>query len=52
MRINHAAQNMALVRKIALNALKKEATLKIGVANKRLRAGWDDKYLTKVLATI
>ena len=52
MRLEHAAENMAVVRKIALNALKKEATIKIGVANKRLRAGWDEKYLTKVLASI
>lgn len=52
MRVGHAAENMAVVRKIALNALKKETTIKIGVANKRLRAGWDEKYLTKVLANI
>lgn len=52
MRVDHAAENMAIVRKMAINALKKEATLQIGIANKRLRAGWDETYLAKVLKAI
>jgi hypothetical protein len=48
----HAAENMATVRRIALNLLKQEKTLKIGVANKRLRAGWDQTYLTKIIQQI
>ena len=33
------------------NILKKEKTLKVGVKNKRKTAGWDDKYLIKVLTS-
>lgn len=50
MRSGNAAPNMALLSKIALNLLKHEKSTKIGVKNKRLRAGWDERYLLKVLA--
>jgi hypothetical protein len=29
--------------------LKNESTLKVGIKNKRLTAGWDETYLAKVL---
>jgi hypothetical protein len=29
--------------------LKNESTLKVGIKNKRLAAGWDESYLEKVL---
>jgi hypothetical protein len=29
--------------------LKNESSLKVGVKNKRLTAGWDEDYLLKVL---
>jgi hypothetical protein len=35
--------------KMALNLLKKETTAKVGIKNKRLMAGWDETYLTKVI---
>ncbi len=44
-----AAQNMAVVRHIALNFLKKEKS-KTSVRGKRKKAGWDDAFLFKVLA--
>ena len=51
-RKNHGAQNFAILRHIALNALKREPTAKIGIKNKRLKAGWDERYLFRVLSQL
>jgi predicted transposase YbfD/YdcC len=48
-RQGYAAENLAILRHIALNLLKQEHSAKIGVHNKRLKAGWDNDYLLKVL---
>lgn len=48
-RIGHAAENLALIRRIALNLLKQEKTHKRGIACRRKTAGWDHEYLLKVL---
>lgn len=48
-RVGEAAQNFAILRRIALNLLKNETTTKLGVANKRLKAGWNVDYLAKLL---
>ena len=50
-RIGYAAENFAVIRHIALNLLKADKTLKLGVKSKRLAAGWDDAYLLKILAS-
>lgn len=48
-RTGHSAHNLAIVHHIALNLIKQEKTAKMGVKNKRLKAGWSDAYLAKVL---
>jgi hypothetical protein len=48
-REGHAPQNMAILRRLALNLLKQEKTSSVGVKNRRLRVGWDPDYLLKVL---
>jgi predicted transposase YbfD/YdcC len=48
-RIGHSAQNLAIIRDLVLNLLRQETTLKTSLRQKRLRAGWDDAYLMKVL---
>jgi predicted transposase YbfD/YdcC len=48
LRDGHAPENLALVRKMALAMLKK-APAKMGIKNKRLKAGWDHTFLETVL---
>jgi predicted transposase YbfD/YdcC len=49
-RSGYAPQNMAVIRHIALNLLSQESSAKVGKKAKRLKAGWDNTYLIKVLA--
>ncbi|WP_146066537.1 transposase, partial [Candidatus Venteria ishoeyi] len=48
-RIGNSDANMAIVRHIALNLLKAEKTSKVGIKTKRLKAGWNETYLLKIL---
>lgn len=48
-RVGDGAQNLALLRRIALNLLRREPTARVGIKARRLMAGWDDAYLLKVL---
>ena len=51
-RIGEAAENMAVLRQMALNILRQEKTSKRGVKTKRLQAGWDEGYLVKLLGLL
>jgi predicted transposase YbfD/YdcC len=48
-RVGHAPENLATLRHLGLNLLRREPTAKVGVKNKRLRAAWDLTYLEQVL---
>lgn len=49
-RQGESAQNLALLRKLALNLLRRETSVQVGIAAKQKRAGWDHSYLLKILA--
>ena len=48
-RAKQAQANLVTLRHLALNQLKQATTLKASIKAKRMRAGWDDHYLLKVL---
>jgi predicted transposase YbfD/YdcC len=48
-RKDNAPENFAIIRHIALNLLKQEKTVKTGIKNKRLMAGWDNTFLVNIL---
>ena len=48
-RQGHAAENFALLRRMALNLLKTDKASKIGIKARRLKAGWSTRYLESVL---
>ncbi len=51
-RKGQGAENMAILRHIALNLLQQEDSAKRSIHGKRLLAGWKNDYLLKVLATL
>ena len=48
-RTGYAAENLATLRRLALNLLKKETTKKRGIRGKQLNASWDHAYLLRLL---
>ena len=51
-RAGHAGENFAVMRHIALNLLKAVKGSKVGIKNRRLRAGWDQDFLLRVLGAL
>lgn len=50
-RKEHAAQNLAILRRLALNLLRQESSDKHGLKARRLRAAWNSDYLLRVLCS-
>jgi predicted transposase YbfD/YdcC len=48
-RTGYAAENLATLRRLALNLLKREGTKKRGIRGKQLNASWDHAYLLRLL---
>jgi hypothetical protein len=44
---NDSTPSFCIIRRRALSLLKNESTLKVGIKNKRLTAGWDETFLEK-----
>jgi predicted transposase YbfD/YdcC len=49
-RTGHAAENLATLRRLVLNLLKRDKTKKRGLKGKQLNASWDHDYLLRLLA--
>lgn len=48
-RKGNSAENLSILRRMAMNLLTQDKSVKVGIEAKRKRAGWDEKYLRKIL---
>ena len=48
-RLGNAAENLALLRRLAMNLMEKEGTKHASLRVKGRTAGWDDKLMTQIL---
>ncbi|WP_051374325.1 ISAs1 family transposase [Paraburkholderia sprentiae] len=47
-RVDNAAQNFTILRRIVSNLLRADKATKVGIKNKRLKAGFDEHYRARV----
>lgn len=48
-RTGNGAENLTTIRKIALNTIKRDKSVKTSIKNKRKMCGWDDNYALNIL---
>lgn len=48
-RTDHGAENLAIIRKIAINLIKKHDTSQISLKKKLFRCNWDLDYLKSLI---
>lgn len=48
-RKDHGAENFSVLRRATLNLLKADKKTKVGIKNKRSKAGWNKEYMLNVL---
>ena len=48
-RTDNSSENLSIVRRVALNLLQTDKTMKVGIVVKRKSAGWNTKYLETLL---
>ena len=51
-RVDNAAQNFAILRRIVSNLLRADKATKVGIKNKRLKAGFDEHYRARMLGML
>ncbi len=51
-RKGHAAENFAMLRRLAVNLIKQEKTARRSVKGRRLKAAWSEDYLIRVLTSM
>ena len=48
-RVGHSAENLSRIRRLAINLLRQDKSVKVGAKAKRLKACLEDAYLLKIL---
>jgi predicted transposase YbfD/YdcC len=49
-RDHHAARNLAILRKVAINLVSRDRSAKASIRARRKKAAWDDHYMRQLLA--
>ena len=51
LRKGHVALNLAVIRRLANSLLRRDTQTRMGIANKRLKAGRNSSYMERILLT-